>query len=33
LHSHGATHLVLFHSWTVESLEALGKLIPAAAQV
>jgi F420-dependent oxidoreductase-like protein len=33
LHSYGATHLVLFHSWTVESLEALGKLIPAAAQV
>jgi F420-dependent oxidoreductase-like protein len=33
LHSYGATHLVLFHSWTVESLEALGKLIPAVAQV
>lgn len=33
LRSYGATHLVLFHSWTVESLEALGKLIPAAAEV
>lgn len=33
LKNYGATHLVLFYSWTVETLEALGKLIPAAAEV
>ncbi|MGH3758596.1 TIGR03560 family F420-dependent LLM class oxidoreductase [Actinophytocola sp.] len=33
LAGYGVEHLVLFHSWTVESLEALGKLIPAAAEV
>jgi hypothetical protein len=33
LRDHGATHLVLFHSWTVESFEALGKLIPAVAEL
>lgn len=29
LRGYGVEHLVLFHSWTVESLETLGKLIPA----
>lgn len=33
LAGYGVEHVVLFHSWTVESLEALGKLIPAVADI
>jgi F420-dependent oxidoreductase-like protein len=33
LRDYGCDHLVLFHVWTVETLEALGKLIPAAADI
>ena len=33
LRGYGVEHLVLFHSWTVESLEALGKLIPVFAEI
>ena len=33
LAGYGVTHVGLYHSWTVESLEALGKLIPAVAEI
>jgi hypothetical protein len=31
--SYGVEHVVLLHSWTVESLEALGAHIPAVADI
>jgi F420-dependent oxidoreductase-like protein len=33
LAGYGAEHVVLFHSWTLEALEALGKLVPAVTEI